>query len=73
MNNLKGMQITGLASLIEDDEEFNSVLEFKGLNMKFIKSMPIKMNMIKIVPDKIEFLNSKFKDDGYNAKQIYNY
>jgi menaquinone-dependent protoporphyrinogen IX oxidase/nitroimidazol reductase NimA-like FMN-containing flavoprotein (pyridoxamine 5'-phosphate oxidase superfamily) len=73
MNNLKGMQITGHASLIEDDEEFNSVLEFKGLNMKFIKSMPLKMNMIKIVPDKIEFLNSKFKDDGYNAKQIYNY
>ena len=73
MDNLKGMQISGHASMIEDDEEFNSVLEFKGLNIKFIKSMPIKMNMIKIVPDKIEFLNSKFQDEGYNTKQIYTY
>jgi menaquinone-dependent protoporphyrinogen IX oxidase len=73
MNNLKGMQISGHASLIEHNEEFNSVLEFKGLDIKFIKSMPIKMNMIKIVPDKIEFLNSKFLDEGYNIKQIYNY
>ena len=74
MNNLKGMQITGHALLIDDNnEEFNSVLEFKGLNVEFIKSMPIKMNMVKIVPDKIEFLNSQFKNDGYDAKQIYNY
>ena len=74
MNNLKGMQITGHALLIDDNnQEFNSVLEFKGLNVEFIKSMPIKMNMVKIVPDKIEFLNSQFKNDGYDAKQIYNY
>ena len=73
MNNLKGMQITGQASLIEDNEEFNSVLKFKGLNVEFIKSMPVKMNMVKVVPEKIEFLNSQFKKEGYTAKQIYNY
>ena len=73
MNNLKGMQITGHAILIDDDEEFSNVLEFKGLNMEFIKSMPIKMNMIKIVPEKVEFLNSQFKSNGFDAKQIYNY
>jgi menaquinone-dependent protoporphyrinogen IX oxidase/uncharacterized protein YhbP (UPF0306 family) len=73
MNNLKGMQITGHAILIDDEEEFNRVLEFKGLNVELIKSMPIKMNMIRIVPDKIEFLNSKFKNDGYDAKQIFNF
>jgi menaquinone-dependent protoporphyrinogen IX oxidase/uncharacterized protein YhbP (UPF0306 family) len=73
MKNLKGMQITGQASFIEDDEEFNNVLKFKGLNVEFIKSMPIKMNIVRIVPDKIEFLNSQFKNNGYSAKQIYNY
>lgn len=73
MNNLKGMQITGQASFIEDDEEFNNVLKFKGLNVEFINSMPIKMNIVRIVPDKIEFLNSQFKNNGYSAKQIYNY
>jgi menaquinone-dependent protoporphyrinogen IX oxidase/uncharacterized protein YhbP (UPF0306 family) len=73
MKNLKGMQITGQTSFIEDDEEFNNVLKFKGLNVEFIKSMPIKMNIVKIVPEKIEFLNSQFKNNGYSAKQIYNY
>lgn len=73
MENLKGMQITGHASLVDEGEEYNNLLDFKGLKPEFIKSMPIKMNMVKIVPDKIEFLNSQFKKDGYSAKQIYNY
>ncbi len=73
MNNIKGMQITGHAVIIKDDEEFDGVLEFKGLNIEFIRSMPIKMNIVKIIPDKIEYLNSQFKTNGYNAKQIYNY
>ena len=73
MNNLKGMQITGKASLVMDDDEFKYVLEFKELNVNFIKSMPVNMNLVKIVPEKIEFLNSQFKTDGYDAKQIYNY
>lgn len=73
MNNIKGMQITGHAVIIKDDEEFDGVLEFKGLNIEFIRSMSIKMNIVKIIPDKIEYLNSQFKTNGYNAKQIYNY
>jgi menaquinone-dependent protoporphyrinogen IX oxidase len=73
MNNLKGMQITGKASLVMDDDEFKRVLEFKGLNVNFIKSMPVNMNLVKIEPEKVEFLNSQFKTDGYDAKQIYNY
>lgn len=73
MDNLRGMQITGHAVLIEDKEEYNSLLDFKGLKSEFIKSMPIKMNMIKIIPNKIEFLNSQFKKNGYSAKQIYDY
>ena len=73
MNNIKRMQITGHAVIIKDDEEFDGVLEFKGLNIEFIRSMSIKMNIVKIIPDKIEYLNSQFKTNGYNAKQIYNY
>jgi len=29
--------------------------------------------MIKIVIEKVEFLNSQFKIEGADAKQIYNY
>jgi uncharacterized protein YhbP (UPF0306 family) len=73
MNTLKGMQIKGYASLIEDDEEYDSVLKFKGLNIDLIRSMPVKINMIKITIDKIEFLNSKFKIEGADTKQIINF
>ncbi len=74
MNNLKGMQITGHASMVEDEsDEYSSVLKLKGLNVDVIKSMPINMNMIKIVIEKVEFLNSNFKMEGGDARQIYKY
>ena len=74
MNNLKGMQITCKASIIEENgEEYNHVLKLKGLNVDVIQSLSVNMNMIKIAMEKVEFLNSKFKMDGADAKQIYNY
>jgi len=74
MNNLKGMQITGKASIVEGDgEEYNQVLKLKGLNVDVINALPVNMNMVKIVIEKVEFLNSKFKMEGADAKQIYNY
>jgi menaquinone-dependent protoporphyrinogen IX oxidase/nitroimidazol reductase NimA-like FMN-containing flavoprotein (pyridoxamine 5'-phosphate oxidase superfamily) len=74
MNSLAGIQITGKATMLkEDSEEYNSILKLKGLNEKAIKSMPVNMNMVKIVMDKVEFLNSNFKRDGADPKQIYNY
>jgi len=72
MQSLKGMQITGKASIIEEEsDEYDDILKFKGLNLNAIKSMPVKMNMIKMTIEKIEFLNSQFKIDGADAKQIY--
>ena len=48
MNTLKGMQITGYASLIGEGEEYYSVLKFKDLNIDLIRSMSVNINMIKI-------------------------
>jgi menaquinone-dependent protoporphyrinogen IX oxidase len=74
MNNLKGMQISGHAQTIDDaDEEYNRVLKLKGLNLDVIKSMPIKLNLIKITVEKVEFLNSQFRGEGADVKQIINY
>ena len=74
MNNLQGIQITGKATIIEENgEEYNHVLKLKGLNVDVIQSLSVNMNMIKIAMEKVEFLNSKFKMDGADAKQIYNY
>jgi menaquinone-dependent protoporphyrinogen IX oxidase len=74
MNNLKGMQITGKASIMDTSgEEYNGVLKFKGLDTNVIKSMPTMLNMIKIVIERVEFLNSKFKMEGAHTKQIIKY
>jgi len=71
MNSLAGMQITGKAFMVEEeDNEYSNILKLKGLNLKDIKSMPVKMNMIKITIEKVEFLNSKFKIENADAKQI---
>lgn len=71
MNNLAGMQITGTASLIENEKEYKDIIEMKGLNLNFIKKMPVNMNIIKIKMHKVEFLYSKFKKEGYEPRQIY--
>ena len=74
MNSLAGMQITGKASLVEmEDAEYSSILKLKGLNVKAVRSMPVKMNMVKIKIHKVEFLSSKFKTEGAEAKQIYEF
>jgi menaquinone-dependent protoporphyrinogen IX oxidase len=74
MNNLKGMQITGKASIVNrNNEEYNHVLNLKGLNLDVIKSLPVNMNLIKIVIKNVEFLNSDFKLEGVDAKQIIKY
>ena len=72
MENLKGMQITGEASIIgSESEEYTDILTWKGLNAEAIKSMHVNMNLIKIKLIKVEFLNSEFKNLGADIKQIY--
>ncbi len=36
-----------------------------------MKKLPFTMNLIKIIPMEIEFLNSDFKEDGYDSRQHY--
>ena len=72
MNNLAGMQITGIASIIEKNkEEYKDIIIMKGLNLNFINNMAVNMNIIKIKISEIEFLYSKFKKMGYEPKQIF--
>ena len=36
-----------------------------------ILKLPFNMNIIKVIPDKYEFLYSKFKNLGFDSKQTY--
>jgi menaquinone-dependent protoporphyrinogen IX oxidase/nitroimidazol reductase NimA-like FMN-containing flavoprotein (pyridoxamine 5'-phosphate oxidase superfamily) len=74
MNSLAGMQITGKATIIaETSEEYEEVIEMKGLNLESLKRLPVNINLIKIQVDRIEFLYSKFKEMNADTKQIVNY
>lgn len=71
MNELAGMQITGLSEIINIGcDEYVSALEKKGINLEKILSLPVTLNMIKISIQKIEFLCSEFSRQGYDTKQI---
>jgi len=70
MEHLAGMQITGIASLVADFEEYQRVVELKGLNMDFIQQLSMDLKLIRVQIEKVEFINSKFKDKGYQVRQI---
>lgn len=71
LGNIGGMQVTGEAQLVETGSpEYKRLLEYKGLAMEKISSLPIVLNLIKIVPGKMELLDSRAAKKGYNVKQI---
>ena len=70
MNNIKGLQITGKASVIDiGNEEYKEVLVKRNLKYENITKIPINMNMVKMEISKYEFLNSEFKSLGYDTNQ----
>ncbi|BBF43471.1 hypothetical protein lbkm_2159 [Lachnospiraceae bacterium KM106-2] len=71
MNELMGMQVSGKASVIErDGKEFLEVFEKRGYLAETVEHLPIDMHIIKIVPNRYEFLCSDLKKKGYASKQI---
>lgn len=72
MNNLGGMQISGKAVVIEEgSEEYENIFEYKGISSNKITERRFSLNLIKIIPEKVEFLSSIFKSKGYPTKQIF--
>ena len=67
---LKGMQVTGLASIVEPfSQEYVQAADFRKIPLKALEKMLHPMNLIKIKPKKIEFVNSDFKKDGADSRQ----
>ena len=67
---LKGMQVTGKAQIVEPfSEEYVVAAEFKKIPIEALKKLPQPMYLIRVVPVKVEFLNSDFKKEGYAGRQ----
>ena len=72
MNELKGMQISGESQIIPVwSDEYIEIMKFKGLNIEMLKNLPVNLNLIKVVPNVFEFLNTDFKEKGMDSKQYY--
>jgi flavodoxin/uncharacterized protein YhbP (UPF0306 family) len=72
MNELKGIQISGKSEIIPCwSEEYIQVINFKGLNINALRNLPVDLNLIKVVPQVFEFLNTDFKTNGMDSKQYY--
>lgn len=72
MSNLKGLQVSGKGMLISYlSEEYIEVMSFKGIKIETLKNIPINMNLIKVIPEQFEFLNTDLKNKGFDSKQYY--
>ena len=68
--NLKSLQVEGNAEIIEPfSDEYMKLLEYKKIPVEAIKKMPHPMNLIKIVPDSFDYLDSDLKKDGFDIRQ----
>lgn len=73
MGKLKGMQLTGTAENVECfSDEYNDIIKLKGLKVEMVKSLPVKLNVVKVKISRIEYLNSDFKKKGYDSSQVLN-
>ncbi|HWQ20022.1 MAG TPA: flavodoxin domain-containing protein, partial [Methanotrichaceae archaeon] len=71
MANLGGIQITGKASISgRGSQAYKTALSLKGVAEERIDALAIEMNVVQVRIEKAEFLNSEFKDLGYDIKQI---
>lgn len=69
---LKGLQVSGKAEIVEPFSiEYIHAAEWKKIPVDALKKLPFIMNLIKITPTEIEFLNSDFKEEGYDSRQHY--
>ena len=68
--NVKGMQIQGTADIIEPfSPEYIAAIEAKKFSVTAFRKMPEPLNLIKVTPTRINFLNSDFKKMGYGSRQ----
>lgn len=64
------MQIMGVANVVEPySPEYLVAAEFKKIPVAALRKLPETINLIKVVPVQIDFLNSDFKKDGYSSRQ----
>ena len=69
---LGGLQIEGRAERIPPfSAAYLELLAFKNIPEQTLRDLPITMHMLKITPERMEFLWSGFKQLGADPRQIW--
>ncbi len=68
---IKGMQVSGTAEIIElFSDEYIEMTKYKKISMEALKKLSHPLNLIRVIPSRIDFLNSDFKDKGCANRQF---
>ena len=68
--NLEGLQVSGTAEIIEPFcEEYNKICEIRKIPVEALKKLPSPMNLIKVVPEIFDLLDSSLKKEGFSTRQ----
>lgn len=71
---LKGLQVMGTASIVEQfSEEYNAHAAAKQIPLAALQKLNPPMNLLKIQPVSADFLNSDFKQDGFDSRQHFEF
>ncbi len=67
---LKSLQVEGTAEMVEPfSEEYLKLMEHKKIPVEAMKKLPQPMNLIKVVPETYDYLDSELKKDGFGSRQ----
>lgn len=67
---LKGLQVMGTAGIVEPfSDEYNAHAAVKKIPLAALQKLNPPMNLLKIRPVSADFLNSDFKQDGFDSRQ----
>ncbi len=70
--NLQGVQVMGTADTVEPfSDEYNKNAELRKIPLTALKNLKSPMYLIKIVPSEMIVLDSGFKTQGFDSRQIW--
>ncbi|MEE3392056.1 MAG: pyridoxamine 5'-phosphate oxidase family protein [Lachnospiraceae bacterium] len=67
---LKSLQVTGKACMVPPfSDEYLKLLDYKKIPVEAIRKLPQPMNLIRIIPETYDYLDSDLKNDGFGSRQ----
>lgn len=67
---LRGLQVNGTLEIMEPfSQEYMRAAEFRKIPVQVLQKMKTPMHLLKIDPVQMDFLNSAFREMGYDSRQ----